>query len=328
MSPGRVSACTTILFDVDVPFVAKKVFIDPHALEAASIDSLIAPVGARSESSPPDVLDVIDDWGPLARAGLRLLGTNDSLTISDSQRLYHHTFDIVQATALDVAGASLTAAAIEESSDPRTLAALADTTVTAWLLSAESGPDALLLAEETAIRAIGGNPRLPEAHLAMGYVHYANRRPEAMRVEFEHALELGPPAPNTLHCAAIMWALDGEWERAEGLTRRAVELNPGLPAYWHLVPCIAAMHRGEPERAYAESLQVGDSMSFLGPAFRLACANELGIDGTEDAKQVASMMPPPAVQSVEETIGRAVHDGAIIEVLIGAARAPSEAQLS
>ena len=40
------------------------------------------------------------------------------------------------------------------------------------------------------------------------------------------------------------------------------------------------------------------------------------------------MMPPPAVQSVEETIGRAVHDGAIIEVLIGAARAPSEAQLS
>ncbi len=268
---------------------------------------------------------IIDDWGPLARAGVHVLGTDDSLTISDSQRLYHHTFDIVQTTALDVARASLTAAAIEEPSDPRTLAALADTTVTAWLLSVESGPDTLLLAEETAIRAIGGNPRLPEAHLAMGYVHYANRRREAMRVEFEHALALGPPAPNTLHCAAIMWALDGEWERAEGLTRQAVELNPHLPAYWHLVPCIAAIHRGEPERAYAESLQVGDSVSFLGPAFRLACADELGIDGTEDSKQFASAMPAQAVRSVEETITRVVHDDAIAEVLIGAVRASSAA---
>ncbi|MBG7603446.1 MAG: hypothetical protein IZT58_02270 [Actinobacteria bacterium] len=264
---------------------------------------------------------LIDEWGPLARAGIHLMDTNASLAISDSQRVYHQTFDAVQATALNVAGASLTAAANEEPSDPRTLAALADTKIATWLLGAENAPNTLLLAEEMAIRAIGGNPTLPEAHLAMGYVHYANRRPEAMRVEFEHALELGPPSPNTLHCAAFIWALDGEWERAEQLTRRAVELSPDLPAYWHLVPCIAAIHRNEPERAYMESLQVGDTMSFLGPVFRLACAHRLGIDGTEDAKQAASLMPAPAVQLIEETINRAVHDTAIAELLIGAVTA-------
>ena len=70
-----------------------------------------------------------------------------------------------------------------------------------------------------------------------------------------------------------------------------------------------------------ESLQVGDTMSFLGPVFRLACAHRLGIDGTEDAKQAASLMPAPAVQLIEETINRAVHDTAIAELLIGAVTA-------
>jgi hypothetical protein len=266
---------------------------------------------------------IVDDWGPFARAGLRLQGDDASPTISASQHRYYRALDVVQPDGLDLARASLTDATNEAPSDPRTLSALADTTVAAWLLGVEVEGDALAVAEEMAIRAIAADPRLPEAHLSMGYVHYANRRSEAMRIEFEHALELGPSAPNTLHCAAFLWAFDGEWERADRLTRRAVELNPDLPAYWHLVPCIAALHRGESERTYVESLQVGDSMSFLGPAFRLACGHELGIDGGEDAEQVASMMP--AAYSVEEAIGRAVHDGAIAEILIGAVRASSAA---
>jgi len=261
---------------------------------------------------------IIDDWGPLARSGIRLLDTNASQTVSESQHRYYHSFDVVQATGVDTAMASLTAASKEEPSDARTLAALADTKAAAWLLSIENDPNELLIAEVMAIKAVGGNPRLPEAYLAMGYIHYAKRRRRAMQLEFEHALELGPPSPNTLHCAAFMWALDGEWERAERLARRAVELNPDLPAYWHLVPCIAAIHRNEPERAYMESLQVGDSMSFLGPVFRLACAHRLGIDGTEDAKQALSAMPAPDVQPIEETINRSVHDTAIAEILIGA----------
>ncbi len=74
-------------------------------------------------------------------------------------------------------------------------------------------------------------------------------------------------------------------------------------------------------RAYAESIQVGDTMSFLGPMFRLACASELGIDGTEDAKQAASLMPAPVAQPIKETINRAVHDTAIAEFLLRAATA-------
>ncbi len=170
------------------------------------------------------------------------MGTDASSAVTDSQHSYYEAFDAVQAVALDVAGSSLTTAANDQPSDPRTLAALADTTIATWLLSADHVPNTVERAEEMAIRAISGNPNLPEAHLAMGYVHYANRRPAAMLVEFEHAFGLGSPSPNTLHCAAFMWALDGEWERAERLTQQAVDLNPPPPRV--LAP--RAMHRGHP----------------------------------------------------------------------------------
>lgn len=271
---------------------------------------------------------IIDDWGPLARSGIRLFDANASQTVSESQHRYYRSFDVVQPRGIDAANASLTAASNEEPSNARTLAALADTKAAAWLLSIENDPNELLVAEEMAIKAVGSNPRLPEAYLAMGYIHYAKHRPRAMQLEFEHALALGPPSPNTLHCAALMWALDGQWELAERLVRRAVELNPGLPAHWHLVPCIAAIHRNEPERAYTESLQVGDSMSFLGPVFRLASAHQLGIDGVEDAKQALSAMPDPNVQPIEETINRSVHDTVLAELLIGAVTAASAALIS
>jgi len=51
-------ACTTILFDVDVPFVAKYVSLAPKARAAASCASRNVPVGDSSESSPPTVDEV------------------------------------------------------------------------------------------------------------------------------------------------------------------------------------------------------------------------------------------------------------------------------
>jgi hypothetical protein len=57
-SPGRTSACSTILFAVDVPFVTKNVSRAPNALAAMSCARLIGPRGCNSESSPPLVADV------------------------------------------------------------------------------------------------------------------------------------------------------------------------------------------------------------------------------------------------------------------------------
>jgi hypothetical protein len=58
MSPGWISACTTILFAVDVPLVTQYVRFAPKARAASSCATLIGPIGSSSESSPPEVADV------------------------------------------------------------------------------------------------------------------------------------------------------------------------------------------------------------------------------------------------------------------------------
>ena len=58
MSPGRTSACTTILLEVDVPLVTKKVRRAPKARAAISCACFSGPIGSSSESSPPEVAEV------------------------------------------------------------------------------------------------------------------------------------------------------------------------------------------------------------------------------------------------------------------------------
>ena len=57
MSPGRTIACTAILLEVEVPFVAKNSFCAPKARAAFSCATLMLPVGSSSESRPPVVAE-------------------------------------------------------------------------------------------------------------------------------------------------------------------------------------------------------------------------------------------------------------------------------
>jgi hypothetical protein len=95
-------------------------------------------------------------------------------------------------------------------------------------------------------------------------------------------------------------------------------MNPDLPRYWHMVPCIAALHRGEFEQAYVESVQIGDTIGFVGPALRLASAHPLGLASAEDAKQFADLIPEADVQSLEDTVARPFHDPVIRDLVMQA----------
>ena len=57
MSPGRQIAWTTILFEVDVPLVAKNARLAPKARAISSCAFLMLPVGSSRLSRPPDVAD-------------------------------------------------------------------------------------------------------------------------------------------------------------------------------------------------------------------------------------------------------------------------------
>jgi hypothetical protein len=102
------------------------------------------------------------------------------------------------------------------------------------------------------------------------------------------------------------------------VSTRAVELNPDLPIYWHLVPCIAALHRGDFARAYVESLQIGETIGFVGPALRLASAFSKGLPVVEGARQLVAMTPEPTVQPVAETVERVFHDPVVGDLVLQA----------
>ena len=256
---------------------------------------------------------LLDDWGPLFRRGWRLTDRTSPHHTRLARETYYEAFRNADPT--DVVAAAETLAPVA-AGDARTLAALSDATTVSWMLSAELAPEVRDRAEELAIRAVALDPGLVEAHLALGYAHAAKSRSGLMKQEFEAALGLGPPSPNTLHCVAIMLAFDGSWERAESMAARALDLNPDLPNYWHLVPCIAALHRGESDRAYVESLQIGETIGFAGPALRLASAFSKGLPAIEDAKQFASMTPEPTVQPIEDTVDRVFHDPVVRDLVL------------
>ena len=55
MSPGASSACTAILFEVEVPLVTKNTRSAPKARAAFSCAFLMLPVGSSRLSRPPVV---------------------------------------------------------------------------------------------------------------------------------------------------------------------------------------------------------------------------------------------------------------------------------
>lgn len=258
---------------------------------------------------------LLDDWGPLGQRDVRLAAHASPDHTRPARNAYYEAFRSVRPDDIVAAAVELDSVADK---DARSLAELSDTLIVSWMLSAELDPAAPDRAEDLAVRAVALDPRLVEAHLALGYAHAAKRRSGLMEEEFEVALRLAPPSPNTLHCIGIMLAFDGSWERAETFSARAVDLNPDLPTYWHLVPCIAALHRGDFARAYVESLQIGETIGFVGSALRLAASFAKDLPLVEEAKQLTTLTPDPTVQPIAETVERVFHDDVVRDLVLQA----------
>ena len=90
MSPGASSACTAILFDVEVPLVTKKTWSAPKARAAISCAFLMLPVGSSRLSRPPVValLSARNRVEPVELAHVAdPVGLEDRLAARDRQRV-------------------------------------------------------------------------------------------------------------------------------------------------------------------------------------------------------------------------------------------------
>ena len=126
----------------------------------------------------------------------------------------------------------------------------------AYWLDIEHTPARAASAKEWAERALAADPELPQAHLAMGYVHYYCRRDYAAAlVEFERALRDLPNDADVNASIANINRRRGRWQDALDGYERAAALDPRNPQWPMLRGDTLAMLRryAEAETAYAQA---------------------------------------------------------------------------
>ncbi len=141
-----------------------------------------------------------------------------------------------------------------------------------------------------------------------------------MRLELERAEQLSGGSPHSLVAAGLLICLDGD--PAEGLrrTRRAIDLNPELPAWWRVVPAVVALDADDFETALTESLQIGDAAAFVGPLLRLVSRTRLGHQGAEvDAKALLEIDDETG-EHLPVMVDRVFHDERVAGLIVDTAR--------
>ncbi|MBC7655952.1 MAG: hypothetical protein H7147_02135 [Frankiaceae bacterium] len=131
----------------------------------------------------------------------------------------------------------------------------------AYWLGTDPSPQAIHSAQAAATQALGLQPNLPEAHLAMGYVHYFGRRDYATALaEFATARASRPNDTKVITAIAFVHRRQGKLLQAISEFRQAVVLDPRDP----IVPgelCITFVYL----RRYAEAVTACDRSLALAP---------------------------------------------------------------
>jgi len=132
-------------------------------------------------------------------------------------------------------------------------------------------------------------PQTQLVRVALANVYFLLDERDLFLREATDALSLNPNAPTLAGALGWMMALYGEWKRGMAIFRKAIELNPYYPGYFHLAPYLEHYRQGKYEAAYREAQQFKMPLLFWDPLLRAAALGQLG--RREDAgKAVAELL--------------------------------------
>lgn len=232
----------------------------------------------------------------------------------------HHAFAAPSAEGFAEAVKILEYALDRSPSAARAQAGLSDILFTAWWLGIPGIERDLDRAMSLARRAVASNPHGADGHAALAYAHFGQGHSRLFRLELQQTLEIDN-SPARKCAAGLMLTLDGDLREGEALCRSALALNPYVPNWWRVVPCLRRALDGEFEEALTEARRIGDSAAFVGPALRLSLAGHLGHeDGAADAEELIAYCPDFAEDGVQ-SVKRIFHDPEAQEMVLGGIRA-------
>lgn len=178
-------------------------------------------------------------------------------------------------------------------------ALLANVYLAEYRFDANPRPDPIGRALDMALRATQLDPQSAYAHCWLGIVHFFRKDIGKFEAEMQRALDLNPNDPEILAEAGHYLSFMGEFDRGIALSRRAIELNPLHPGWYHF--SFARLHYYQ--RRYEETLVDVQRISL--PDFfwtHLLTAAALGQLGREDAARSLALMneAKPGVSAVDE----------------------------
>jgi adenylate cyclase len=255
-----------------------------------------------------DVMAAIaGEYGVIAR---RMIGESrhkPPLELSSYEALlrYHHYMLLLSEDAAHDAFVALGRATESEPGYGPVWAALANLYAHAWILDRPDVPEPLETALEYARRGVTLAPGSQLARTNMSYVWLLRGDMSRFAVEVEAALALNPHSPNFSGTIGYMFAIAGELDRGEKLLRRAIELSPSHPVWFHHGMFIVHYRRGEYEEALVAIEKVDHRVSFWDYVQRAAALGMLGrIDEANSTIQKLRQLKPDFERRVMELVPR------------------------
>jgi serine/threonine protein kinase/tetratricopeptide (TPR) repeat protein len=150
--------------------------------------------------------------------------------------------------------------------------------------------------KEAAEQAVKLDPRLPEAHVAMGFYHYHGKLDYAAALrEFQAALQLRPGDAEAYGATALVERRQGRWQEAYRDMKRSVELDPrSYPKLIDFSDLTAQLRRLDESEQYlirAKTLTPSDPSSYGGLS-RVALARGDRLKAVEIARDGLKQLGP------------------------------------
>jgi tetratricopeptide (TPR) repeat protein len=163
-----------------------------------------------------------------------------------------------------------------------------------------AGPEPMERAMAAAKRAVELDPRSHMLRWLLARVHFFRGDVEGFLSEANRALELNSSDATVIGLIGFYTALSGHWEKGEALMRRAMDLNPSYPTYYHGILALDLYRQGRYEEALAEHRRIAFAGHPFFQGLLTAILGRLGrADQAADAlRELSDLLPDPSLDGI------------------------------
>lgn len=161
----------------------------------------------------------------------------------------------------------------------------------------------LLEARTHATTALSADPGCGHAHIVLAKCALAEGTVDEAEREARLVVAQWPNHPSLLYSAGYLLANVPHWDEAIGVIQRAVQLNPGHPAYWATLLALDAYLRGDDAQTLALAAPLREPDKFWGPTLRALALRRLGYGQSALRERADAQATEPDLLGKVRTLG-------------------------